>query len=55
MSTDTKAPRKRRSISKANLLKEINKVVAEYDLGETDEIGSLVDAIKNSIVADAMK
>ena len=51
---DTKAPKKRRSISKANLLRELKVVVAECELDADSNIGQLVDAIKEDIVAEAM-
>lgn len=51
---DTKTARKRRLISKANLLRELNAVVSEYKLDSSSTVGELVDSIKEDIVVEAM-
>jgi len=51
---DTKAPRKRRFISKANLLRELNAVTTGYGLNSSSTVGDLENAIKASIVDEAM-
>ncbi len=46
---------KRRSVSKARLIKELKLVVQEYNLGNESKISELFDAIRNAIVDDAIE
>jgi len=50
-----KATKKRRTFSNANLLRAVNTVAMDFQLTPENTIENLVDAIKDSIVADAMK
>ncbi len=47
-------PSKRRSVSKARLLKEVLATVEEYKLTDSDPISSLIGAVEKSIIAEAM-
>ncbi len=47
-------PSKRRSVSKARLLKEVIATVEEYKLTDSDPISSLIGAVEKSIIAEAM-
>lgn len=51
----SKAPKKRRSVSKARLFKELNATINGYGLKETDTIETLMEAIKDDIVTEALK
>jgi hypothetical protein len=53
MATDKK-PTVRRSVSKARLLKELRLTMNEYDLSADKPIGSLEEALRDSIVQEAM-
>ncbi len=46
---------KRRSVSKARLYKEITAAVHVHNLNDEDDISTLLDAIKNDIVEEALK
>ena len=51
----TEKATKRRSVSKARLFKEITASVKGHNLNADDSIGTLLDAIKNDIVDEALK
>ena len=51
----TEKTTKRRSVSKARLFKEINASVKAHNLNDGDDIATLLDAIKNDIVEEALK
>ncbi len=50
-----KAPKVRRSISKAKLYVVIKEAVSKYGLSETSLISELLDELKDDIVVEATK
>ncbi len=50
-----KAPKVRRSISKAKLYVVIKESLVEYGLGGGSQVDELLDALKESIVIEATK
>ena len=49
-----KVPVKRRGVSKARLFKELKATINGFELKETDTIETLMDAIKDDIVTEAL-
>ncbi len=52
--TDNKAPRKRRSVSKARMYKELDALLNEYGLGNSSTVEELLNALRTAIVKDAI-
>ena len=55
MTDKSKKTTPRRSVSKPRLLKALYSIMNEYELDESDQIGSLIASIEKAIVTDSMK